>query len=51
MSDEAIAHQELLMRVAEQLSKTASTTDHLMMTKWRVMSMCQYLLGGTRTRA
>jgi hypothetical protein len=34
------------MRVAEQLSKTPSTTDHLMLTKWRVLSMCQYLLGG-----
>ncbi len=46
MSEEAIAHQELLMRVAEQLSKTPSATDHLMLTKWRVLSMCQYLLGG-----
>ncbi len=46
MSEEAIAHQELLTGVAEQLSKTPSTTDHLMLTKWRVMSMCQYLLGG-----
>ena len=34
------------MRVAEQLSKTPSATDHLMLTKWRVLSMCQYLLGG-----
>lgn len=46
MSEETIDHQELLMRVAEQLSKTPSTTDHLMVTKWRVLSMCQYLLGG-----
>src|SRR5690606_6056720 len=46
MSEEAIAHQKLLMRVAEQISKIPSTTDHLMLTKWRVLSMCQYLLGG-----
>lgn len=46
MSEEAIAHHELLLRVAEQLSKTPSATDHLMLTKWRVLSMCQYLLGG-----
>lgn len=46
MSDEAIAHCELLLRVAEQLSTTPSATDHLMLTKWRVLSVCQYLLGG-----
>lgn len=46
MSEEPIAHEELLKRVAEQLSKTPSATDHLMLTKWRVLSMCQYLLGG-----
>ncbi|MCZ7617124.1 MAG: hypothetical protein M5U32_02010 [Myxococcota bacterium] len=46
MSEEAIAHHELLLRVAEQLSKAPSATDHLMLTKWRVLSMCQYLLGG-----
>ena len=41
-----MAHQELLMRVAAQLSNTRSATDHLMLTKWRILSMCQYLLGG-----
>lgn len=46
MNEEAIAHHELLLRVAEQLSKTPAATDHLMLTKWRVLSMCQYLLGG-----
>lgn len=45
MSDESLPHQELLGRVAERLAKTQSTTDHLMLTKWRVLSMCQYLLG------
>lgn len=45
MSEEAIAHEPLLTRVAEQLAKTPSTTDHLMLTKWRVLSTCQYLLG------
>lgn len=45
MSEETIAHQELLMRVAEALSKTPSATDHLMLTKWRIQSICQCLLG------
>jgi hypothetical protein len=45
MSDVEIPHQELLTQVAEKLSKIPSTTDHLMLTKWRVLSMCQYLLG------
>jgi uncharacterized membrane protein YkvA (DUF1232 family) len=45
VSHETLRHQELLTRVADQLSKTQSTTDHLMLTKWRVLSMCQYLLG------
>jgi hypothetical protein len=46
VSDGVIAHKELFTRVAEQLSRTPSTTDHLMLTKWRVLSICQYLLGG-----
>jgi uncharacterized membrane protein YkvA (DUF1232 family) len=45
MSEEAIVHQALLMRVAEEISNTSSATDHLMVTKWRVLSICQYLLG------
>ncbi len=40
------AHRGLLTRVAERLSTTPSNTDHLMLTKWRVLTMCQYLLGG-----
>lgn len=46
MNQEMNAHQDLLVRVAEQLSRIPSTTDHLMLTKWRVLSICQYLLGG-----
>jgi len=46
VSEEPIADQDLLIRVGEQLAKTASATDHLMLTKWRVLSTCQYLLGG-----
>lgn len=45
MNAAAFVHQELMMRVAQQLSQTSSTTDHMMLTKWRVLSMCQYLLG------
>ena len=41
-----IVHQELLMRVSQQLARTPSTTDHLMLTKLRVLSICQYLFGG-----
>jgi uncharacterized membrane protein YkvA (DUF1232 family) len=47
MNEEPITHQELLMQVGQQLSRTPSSTDHLMLTKWRVLSMCQYLLGGS----
>jgi len=48
MSEMEIVHQELLTGVATRLSKTASATDHLMLTKWRVLSMCQHLLGGPK---
>jgi hypothetical protein len=41
---EGIAYHELLARVAAQLLMIPSTTDHLMLTKWRVLSMCQHLL-------
>ena len=46
MSDAANPHEKLLARVAEQLFSTSSATDHLMLTKWRVLSICQYMLGG-----
>lgn len=46
MSEGLLAHQDLLTRVAVRLSNTPSATDHLMLTRWRVLSMCQYLLGG-----
>lgn len=41
-----IAHQDLLTHVAERLYQTPSNTDHLMLIKWRVLTMCQYVLGG-----
>lgn len=37
---------ELLARAVERLSRTPPATDRLMLTKWRVLSACQYLLGG-----
>jgi hypothetical protein len=46
VSEGLLAHQDLLTRVAARLSNTPSATDHLMLTRWRVLSMCQYLLGG-----
>jgi hypothetical protein len=45
VSDVEVPHQELLMQVAEKLSNLPSITDYLMLTKWRVLSMCQHLLG------
>jgi len=40
-----VVHQALLLSVSERLAKTPSVTDYLMLTKWRVLSLCQYLLG------
>ncbi|MDP9177432.1 MAG: hypothetical protein M3O61_07110 [Gemmatimonadota bacterium] len=37
-------HDELLKRVTEQLAGTPSSTDHAMILRWRVVSLCQYLL-------
>ena len=42
-----VEDRELLSRVSEQLIKTPTSTDHLMLRKWRVFSLCQYLLGGS----
>ena len=39
-------YRELLESVADRLAKTPSTTDHLMLMRWRVLSICQYLIGG-----
>lgn len=45
MSEVEASHRALLMRVADRLSRTSASTDHLMLTKWRMLSMCQYLVG------
>jgi uncharacterized membrane protein YkvA (DUF1232 family) len=39
-------HGALLHDVQEQLAQTASSNDHLMLTRWHVLTICQYLLGG-----
>ena len=41
-----LEHSELLDRVAGQLSRTATATDHLMLTKWRVFTICEHLFWG-----
>lgn len=38
--------QELVTRVATRLLSTPSATDHLVLTKWRLMLLCQHLVGG-----
>ena len=38
-------HEPLLARVAERLVLSSTTSDHLLLTRWRVLSLCQYLLG------
>ena len=38
-------HQALLERVCQRLSATPTTTDALMLLRWRVMSVCKDLLG------
>ena len=40
-----IPYQPLLEQISIQLSNTKSTTDHLLLTRWRVLGLCQYLLG------
>jgi uncharacterized membrane protein YkvA (DUF1232 family) len=45
MTESEFLQHELFVRTAEQLSKVPSATDHLMLTKWRALSICQYLLG------
>ena len=38
-------HEELLARVAERLAASGAPTDHLLLTRWRVLGLAQYLLG------
>jgi len=45
MGPRAIKHQPLLMAVAERLAATGAETDQLLLMRWRVLSLCQYLLG------
>jgi len=43
----ATADRELLESVADGLAKMPSVTDHLMLTRWRVLSICQYVMGAS----
>jgi hypothetical protein len=44
MKRDIIKFQDLLIHVAEQLSKISSVTDYLMLIKWKIISICQYLI-------
>jgi hypothetical protein len=44
-------HWQLLERVAERLESTLITTDHLLLTSWRAVRICQFLLGTTSEEA
>lgn len=40
-----VPYQPLLDRVADRLATASTATDHLLLTRWRVLGLCQYLLG------
>ena len=50
-SDGPGAHDELLKRVGIQLGSMSTATDHLLLTRWRVLGLCQFLVGGGRGEA
>ncbi|MBN2717057.1 MAG: DUF1232 domain-containing protein [Deltaproteobacteria bacterium] len=41
----AYPHYKLLSEVAQRLDQTPSTTDHLLLMRWKIMGLCQVLLG------
>ena len=41
-----IRHEALLEQVARRLERTGTATDELMLARWRVLALCQYLVGG-----
>lgn len=41
----SIPHQELLERVAQRLANTGTATDRLLLVRWKVIGLCQHLLG------
>ena len=41
-----IRHEKLLERVAEGLERTGTPTDELLLVRWRVLALCQFLVGG-----
>jgi uncharacterized membrane protein YkvA (DUF1232 family) len=45
-AENAIRHQTLLERVSERLAATSTATDQLLLTRWRVLGLCQFLVGG-----
>ena len=50
-SDGPGAHDELLKRVGIQLGSMSTAIDHLLLTRWRVLGLCQFLVGGGRGEA
>lgn len=45
MIGEVLQHHGLLASVADRLIHTPTTTDQLMLTRWRVLAICQHLTG------
>lgn len=46
-----LTHELLLERVAKRLGSISTTTDQLLLTSWRVVGLCEYLLGSPEGRA
>ena len=46
MKDQLL-HQELLTRVGKQLVNLHTCTDRQVLAKWRIVGLCQHLLGGS----
>lgn len=44
--ESSVRHQELLERVSERLAATSTATDQLLFTRWRVLGLCQFIVGG-----
>jgi len=46
-----LKYELLLARVVERLGKISTATDHLLLTRWRVMGLCEYLIGSPDGKA
>lgn len=46
IADGVLQHRILLERVGKKLAVTGTATDQLLLTRWRVLCLCQFLVGG-----